>query len=311
MSEELVAGVAGAGVFGGHHACKYANSQNLRLGAIFDCDFGRAEALARRFGAKPYSELRPFLDAVDVVTVATPASSHYAIARDALESGCHVLVEKPIALALSHADRLIGIAKDKGLILQVGHQERFVFDAFGIFNRRERPRSIACVRRSPLTGRGEDVSVVFDLMVHDIDLVRRMGFSTPKSLVAYGAADEMDAKFSFASGVEVVFEASRLAPIRERRMTLAYDDGVLEIDFMKKTIVNTTKTPTITTFEDEALAIVDPLAFGVRSFLEAVRGQAAPVISGDDGRDALEWALMIEESASAAAEAGRRQSVRA
>lgn len=295
MSREIVAGVAGAGVFGSLHASKYLTSPDVRLAAVLDRDAGRAEALAEKCGARAFTDLKEFLNAVDVVTVATCASSHFNVARAALECGRHVLVEKPIALTLAHADRLIRIARERHLVLQVGHQERFVFDAFGIFGRRLRPRLVSCVRRNPVTGRGEDVSVVFDLMIHDIDLVRRMGFSDPVSLAAFGHADEADAKFTFADGATVTFEASRLASVRERRMTLDYGVGVVEIDFVNRKISNTTGVETAATFDHGGPALADPLGFGVARFLDAVRGVAPPAISGDDGRDALEWALMIEK----------------
>lgn len=294
VSREIVAGVAGAGVFGSHHAGKYLISPNVRLAAVLDRDAARAAALAEKCGARAYTDLKEFLGAVEVVTVAASASSHFSIARAALERGRHVLVEKPIALTLAHADRLIEIARERRLVLQVGHQERFVFDAFGIFGRRLRPRSVSCVRRNPVTGRGEDVSVVFDLMIHDIDLVRRMGFADPVSLSACGHADEADAKFVFADGATVTFEASRLAASRERRMTIDYGVGVVEIDFINRKISNTTGVETAATFDQGGPALSDPLGYGVARFLDAVRGDGPPAISGDDGRDALEWALMIE-----------------
>lgn len=312
MDREIAAGVAGAGVFGGHHAAKYASLPGVRLAAVFDTDAARAEAVAVQFGATAYLDYRAFLDAVDVVTVATPAASHYAIAREALESGRHVLVEKPIALSLSHADRLIDAARAGGLVLQVGHQERFVFDAFGLLDGRRPPRSAACVRRNPMTGRGEDVSVVFDLMIHDIDLMRRIGFVKPAAIEALGADHEIDARIVFADGTEATFEASRLAPSRERRMTLAYDDGVIEIDFVNRRISNTTPQATEATFDSDpdSFALRDPLGFGVARFIDAVQNGAVPAVTGDEGRDALEWALMVEEAARAA-EIAQRRSVRA
>lgn len=312
MSGEIAAGVIGAGVFGGHHAAKYAMLEGVRLAAVFDTDPAKAEAVAAQFGAKAARDFSEFLDAVDVVTVSTPASAHFPIARTALEAGKHVLVEKPIALNLAHADRLISIARDKGLILQVGHQERFVFDSFGLFQRRRAPKSATCIRRNPITGRGEDVSVVFDLMIHDIDLMRRIGFSAPVEIEALGADHEIDARFVFADGSEATFEASRLAPERERRMTLVYDDGVIEIDFINRTIANSTPTATRATFDSDpsSLALSDPLGFGVARFIDSVLNGAAPAISGDEGRDALEWALLVEEAA-LAAQSSQRRSVRA
>lgn len=312
MDQEIAAGVAGAGVFGGHHAAKYAALPGVRLAAVFDADPGRAAEIAARFGAKSFDDYREFLDAVDVVTVATPAGSHYAIAREALESGRHVLVEKPIALSLAHADRLIDAARAGGLVLQVGHQERFVFEAFGLLDGRRPPRRATCVRRNPMTGRGEDVSVVFDLMIHDIDLMRRLGFASPVAVEAFGADHEIDARIVFADGTEATFEASRLAPARERRMTLAYEDGTIEIDFVNRTIANSTPRATEATFDSDpnSFALKDPLGFGVARFLDAVRNGAAPAVSGDEGRDALEWALLVEAAALAVKPAARR-SVRA
>ena len=307
MPGQIVAGVAGAGVFGGHHACKYDGLPGVRLGGVFDREPDRAAALAKKFGARAFDDLDEFLSAVDVVTVATSASSHFAIARAALERGRHVLVEKPIALTLAHADRLIAAARERRLVLQVGHQERFVFDAFGIFGRRLRPRSVACVRRNPVTGRGEDVSVIFDLMIHDIDLVRRMGFANPVSLSAFGHGDEVDARLSFADRAEITFEASRLAPARERRMTIDYGVGVVEIDFINRRISNTTGIQIDATFDNGTPALADPLGYGVARFIEAVRGSAPTPISGDEGRDALEWALMIDAAVVAAAPLRKRQ----
>jgi predicted dehydrogenase len=298
----IAAGVAGAGVFGGYHAGKYAALPDVRLAGVFDVDPRRAEALAARYDAIAFSDFRAFLDAIDVVTVATPAASHYAIAREALESGRHVLVEKPIAMSIAHADRLIAIARERGLTLQVGHQERFIFDAFGLFGRTKRPRSVHCVRRNPRTGRGEDVSVVFDLMIHDIDIVRRLGLAEPVSIDAVGSEHETDARLAFADGAVATFEASRLAPQRERRMSLIYDDGLIEIDFVKRAIRNTTPDATHATFEDPqgSFALLDPLGYGVARFLDAARSAAAPAISGDDGRDALDWALRIDAATVAA-----------
>jgi predicted dehydrogenase len=308
----LKAGVVGAGVFGGHHALKYAALGGVDLVAIYDVDYPRAEALARRLGAAAYPNFKGFLDAVDLVTVATPASAHFSVARQALEAGRHVLIEKPIALRLSHADRLIQLSRERRLVLQVGHQERFVFEAFGLLDRTVRPRSISCVRRNPMTGRGEDVSVVFDLMIHDIDLVRSLGLCDPVSAAAIGDDDELDARLVFRDGATVAFEASRLARERERRMTIEYDDGAVEIDFISRSVANTTGRPH-KSFDNAAAhpAFADPLGYGVARFVEAAVSGGLPAVSGEDGRDALEWALMVEQAAADAMRPAARQSVRA
>ena len=134
MVEKLRGGVAGAGVFGGYHATKYTEVSGASLAAVFDVDQGRATDAASQRGADAFSDFDAFLDAVDLVTIAAPASYHADLAMRALKSGTHVLVEKPIALDLEAADLLIAEANSRQLILQVGHQERYVADAFGLLD---------------------------------------------------------------------------------------------------------------------------------------------------------------------------------
>lgn len=296
LVKHVVAGVAGAGVFGGHHAAKYAALPNVEIAAIFDIDADKAAALARRVGARAYTDIDEFLENIDAVTVAAPASAHFGIARRGLERGRHVLIEKPIALRLEDADRLIALASAGDLVLQVGHQERFVFEAFGILSRSKPPMSVRCVRAGPPTGRGDDVSVAFDLMVHDIDLIRRLDLGAPVAIAAAGGADALEAEIICERGTIVAMEASRLAPVRDRRMRLVYDDGLIEIDFVKRTVENTTPSPLTASFDDACPhpPLADPLGYGVACFIDAVRGLAPPPITGEEARAALEWALMIE-----------------
>lgn len=299
MAGDIIAGVAGAGVFGGYHARKYATLPGVRLGAVYDIDEERAAKLAGQFGATPYTDFTAFLKVVDAATIASPASTHYELARTALEAGRHVLIEKPIALRLDHADHIAKLASEGGLAVQVGHQERFVFEGFGILSRSRAPKSVICRRRNPATGRGEDVSVVFDLMIHDLDLVRRLGLGEARSVAAMGDADNIEAEIEFTGGASAIFEAGRGDERRDRRMTLVYEDGVIEIDFLKRSISNSTGAALSLSFEDGAVhpAFADPLGHGVARFIEAVRGEAPPAILAGEARDALEWALMIEGAA--------------
>jgi len=301
LSEHLVAGVAGAGAFGGHHARKYAALDGVKMGAVYDIDAARAEALAAGCGAIAYSDYKKFLDAVDIVTVAASATAHYPLARAALAAGKHALLEKPLATTLDHADQLIALAHRKGLVLQVGHQERFVADAFGVLARPVPPRSVWCQRHNPKTGRGEDVSVILDLMIHDLDLVQQLGLGGLVSVVARGDADDVEAELQFDSGAMAVLAASRIAPRPDRRMTFVYDDGVVELDFVNRTVGNTTSAPLAASFDEAASApaLTDPLGLSVSLFVEAVRNKSAPPISGEAGRNALEWALAIEQAACA------------
>lgn len=311
MVKHVVAGVAGAGVFGGYHAAKYAALPNVEFAACFDIDREKAAALARRVGGRAYTDLESFLDVVDAITVATPATTHYEIARRALERGRHVLIEKPIALRLEDADTLIAFASEKSLVLQVGHQERFVFDALGLFSRAKPPLSVRCVRANPPTSRCNDVSVAFDLLVHDLDLLRRLGLGRAVSVAASGDEDALEAEIACESGAVISLEASRLAAARDRRMNLVYDDGVIEIDFVSRTVSNTTPTPLRAAFDDASSlpALADPLGYGVARFIEAIAGGATPAISGEDARAALEWALMIDAALTDQASPGAGETI--
>src|SRR5262249_45303332 len=133
-----------------------------------------AKSAAERFGAKTFQSLSEFAMHVDIATISTPATTHYSVARQLIDAGVHVLVEKPLALSLEEADDLIVRARARGVTLQVGHQERFVLTATGILNREKAPRKIVCRRAGPWTGRCTDVGVVLDLMIHDLDLVHQL-----------------------------------------------------------------------------------------------------------------------------------------
>lgn len=297
------AGVAGAGVFGGYHAQKYAALDSVRLTAVYDIDAARARALARRFDAEPFNDYAAFLANVDVLTVAAPASAHYDLARQALIAGKSVLVEKPLALDLAHADELIALAARRGLTLQVGHQERFVAEALGLFAR-PRPQEVWCVRRNPPTGRGEDVSVAFDLMVHDLDLVRRLDLGALAAISASGGYDEATAELLFDSGARATLTASRVAAAPDRRMRILYTDGLVEIDFGARAVSGA---PLVGAFDEAAPALVDPLGYGVEKFVRAATTGGPPVIPGEAGRAALEWAMMIEAALAGNATQERRR----
>ena len=300
------AGVMGAGVFGGYHANKYAEADAADLVAIYDLDAERAAVAGAKHGCAGLSDLDAFLDAIDVVTVAAPAIAHGGLAKAALEAGKHVLVEKPIALSLDDADVLVALSEEKGRILQVGHQERYVFEAFGVLDRAARPTRIESRRLGPYSPRGTDVSVVMDLMIHDLDMARQLVEGAPVSVEAERTlqpgphSDRTRAELQF-DGCTVALEASRIAEARERDMRLVYEDGEIFIDFMNREIRNTTAEPLKRDFgsDDAPLSLKDPLAYGTTSFLKAVEEGARPIVCGRAGREALRLALAIEHAAGA------------
>ena len=303
------AGVAGAGVFGGYHAAKYAEAAGADLVAVFDADAARADALAARHGARGFADYDAFLGAVDCVTVASPATTHGRLAEAALAAGRHVLVEKPIAMSLPEADRVVAAARAGGLTLQVGHQERYVVDALGLLSR-GRPRRVESRRLNRFSGRAMDVSVVFDLMIHDLDLLARLTSGEPEILrvdarAAHGqAADRVAASLMFPDDTRAALAASRLAETPTRDLTLVYGDGTVHLDFLTRRATNTTNTPLAASLggEGRPRALADPLAYGTETFLAAIRSGDDPVVTGEDGRAALALALTIEERAVAALE---------
>ena len=303
MSRQLRAGVAGAGAFGGHHARKYASLPGITLTTVYDPDLGRAQGLAQGLGAEAVDELAALFARIDILTVASPAHTHAAVALAALAAGKPVYVEKPIATRIEDAEAMIARAAGAGLALACGLQERVVSQAMGLLNLPERPLSLEAVRRAPWNPRNTDVSCVLDLMIHDIDLAITLNPAEPLGVEAQGRTthgpflDEVACKVTLADGAVLRLEASRIAPERERRMRIVYPSGEVEIDFVTRAFRNTTPFALDEAFTDTP-AGKDPLGASVAAFVAAVRGEAArPAVTGEEAQRALELALAVEQAA--------------
>lgn len=298
MGEPLKGGVIGAGVFGGHHARKYAGAKGAVLSAVLDTHHpDRAAALAVPLGGRAFHKLDEFLEACDVVTVASPASVHVEGALAALRAGKPVYIEKPIAISLADADKIMAEAAKQNLIVACGHQERVVFQAMGLFDIPEQPLRLESIRHGTPSERSLDVSVVLDLMIHDIDLALSLTDAEPLTVEAEGNADAIRAEATFDDGFTAVFEASRIHDARERTMKIVYPSGVLEIDFVTREFRNTTGFPLNEAFT-ETPAGRDPLGTSVAGFVAAVRGKAPrPVVTGEEAARALDLALAVEQAA--------------
>ncbi len=303
MAETLRGGVIGAGVFGGHHARKYAGAPDATLAAIYDPHHpARAAELAEPLGAKAFTDLAEFLAAVDVVTIASPASVHAEGALAALAAGKPIYVEKPLAITLKDADRIIDAAAKQKLVVACGHQERVVFQAMGLFDIPEQPLLLESVRHGPPSERSLDVSVVLDLMIHDLDLALSLSAAEPMAVEAEGARDfsggwdRARAEVSFDDGFTAIFDASRMAPERKRSMKLVYPSGEFEIDFITREFRNTTGFPLNPDYA-ETPAVKDTLATSVQGFLAAVRGAAPrPIVTAAEAAKALDLALAVEQA---------------
>jgi predicted dehydrogenase len=293
----LKAAVIGAGVFGRLHAAKYRALPEIELIAIADPDAKARAAGAGGLKTAAVADWRELLGKVDLVSICSPAFTHAEIVRNFLQSGAHVLVEKPIATSVQQADQLIALARARGLVLTVGHQERYVLAKSGLLRFRETPVLIECVREGPWTGRGTDVSVILDLMIHDLDLVHSLIPAAVDAVHADGALvhgqspDHVTAEIAFANGARAKLTANRAATQRKRSLRLCYGDGgEIALDFLTRAVSNSTSAVL------GPLDLSDPLAESVSGFVAAVRAGAPVLVRPEEALRALATAIRIEES---------------
>ncbi|WP_371398015.1 Gfo/Idh/MocA family protein [Fretibacter rubidus] len=298
MDKTCKIGVAGAGVFGGYHAGKCAAHPRVDFIGIFDPNEIARTAGAAKHGVKAYADFADMLDDIDAVIIAAPASYHGDMVLAALRAGKHVLVEKPVATDVDTAKACIDLAADKGVVLQVGHQERFVARAIGLDKITARPRKITTERMGPFNPRGQDVSVTLDLMTHDLDLVLMIMGEMPErvdgqvAVVCTNHPDTADAVLHWRD-VTAHMRASRVAEAYSRKMTLEYASGTVNIDFNGKTLSHDTPFVLNVDFGADPSAS-DSLGAATDSFVRAILDGDAVVITGQDGLNAMRLALMID-----------------
>ena len=296
-------------MFGGYHANKYKQASGVDFIGIYDLDAERAEAAAAKFGGTAFSgdALDDFLSKIQVLTIATPAFAHASIALKALAAGVHVYSEKPLATLGEDGQAMVDLAAKNGLVLACGHQERAQFEAMGLYAVPEKPLRLEAVRNGTASARNLDVSVVLDLMIHDLDLALTLAgveaaaleaqarYRTDEGYKAVGA-DEVAAEVDFDSGFKAVFKASRMAAERERTMRLVYPSGEVNIDLLNQTFDNRTPFALNPDYAQADIA-KDPLGTSVFRFLDTVRGlRDKPLCSGEEALAALHLALAVDEA---------------
>jgi predicted dehydrogenase len=308
---KLRVGVVGAGHFGRFHALKVAAGTRSDLAGIADIDPARAAALAREAGgvAKSWPEL---LGESEAVVIATPAETHHFLAVEALQAGRHVLVEKPIAATLQQAEALAALAAERGLVLQVGHLLRYSAEHEAISTRMRRPLYIDCVRIAPFKPRGTDVSVILDLMIHDLDLVLALVDSPIESVDAVGAPvasayeDIANARVRFVNGCVATITASRISLKTERKMRLFSQEGYMSVDFAARKLMMIGRERGMPIpgsgggrIEEITWKEHDALAAEHAAFVAAVLDGAPVVVDAAAGTRALAAALAVSESMAA------------
>ncbi len=305
-SAALRTAVIGVGYLGKFHAQKFAEIPGADLVAVVDVDIEARERVAKDLGVDAIGDYRRLIGAVDAVSVAVPTPAHFEIARAFLDSGTHVLVEKPITETVEQAARLIEIARQRSAVLQVGHLERFNPAVRALKPLLHNPRFVESVRIAPYNVRGTDVDVVLDLMIHDIDLIQFIAGSPIERLEAVGAAvitdkpDVANARIRFESGCIANVTASRTSLKVERKIRIFQDACYFSADLHQKAVSVYRKSDTMNGPLNLPISIEqlecdddDALRLEIEAFLSAARDGASPMVTGEDGKQALETALDI------------------
>ncbi len=302
----LKTAVIGVGYLGKFHAQKFADIPGSELVAVVDVDEQIRESIATSLGVDAVGDYRKLIGAVDAVSVVVPTPAHFEIAEAFLESGTHVLVEKPITETVDQATRLIETARKRNAVLQVGHLERFNPAVRALKSLLDNPRFVESVRIAPFQDRGTDVNVVLDLMIHDIDLIQYIAGSPIERIEAVGAAvitdqpDVANARIRFESGCVANVTASRTSLKVERKIRIFQRACYFSADLHQKAVAVYRKGES--TLGDIRLPISieqlecddgDALRLEIESFLHAIRDGTAPLVSGEDGRQALQTATEI------------------
>jgi predicted dehydrogenase len=306
MSRLLKVAVIGVGHLGKWHADKYAGAAGCELVAVVDSNLDNARAIADDHGTAAYADYRDVIPLVDAISLVVPTSLHYKIAREFLEAGIHCLVEKPLSESVAEASELIEIATQRGLTLQVGHIERFNSVMIGIEKYINKPLFLESTRLAPFSLRASDVSVILDLMIHDIDIILDLVDSPLKQISASGIAvvsnsiDIANARLEFENNCVANVTASRISRKRERKLRIFQKDAYLAADFQHRILSVNRKGHSDNpagykdiVHEELRYDDNDALNLEVLDFIDAIRRQRRPLVNGEDGRRALETAIAI------------------
>jgi predicted dehydrogenase len=302
----LRAAVVGVGHLGRHHARILATIEGARLEAVVDVNEPRAREVAAAHGARALTSARALVGQVDLVSIATPTETHAEIATLFLEEGIPVLVEKPLARSVAEADAIIGAAARSGATLAVGHTERFNPAVMAARPAVHDPGFVEVHRLGTFPERSLDIDVVFDLMIHDLDLVLSIVQSEIASIEAVGVPvltdrfDIANARIRFASGCVANITASRISRDRTRKIRFFQRDAYISIDTGAKEaevyrlVRSADRRPAI---EGGKIPVPEgePLRNELQDFVDAVRFGRAPLVGGSDGRRAVALAAEITE----------------
>jgi len=307
MNDKIKVAVIGVGYLGEHHARIYSSMNDVVLVGVVDANKSRADEIAAKYSTRAFYDYRELPGDVQAVSIAVPTVLHHSVSLDCIKHNIDVLIEKPVTTTVDEADSLIKEARERSVLLQVGHIERFNSAYKHLLNYIGRPGFIETHRLGPYVGRGIDVDVILDLMIHDIDIILSIVRSDVVDVRALGVPvltnniDMANARLEFSNGCVANLTASRVSRERVRKIRIFQADTYITIDYAQQSMgiyrrIIENNIPKITG-EDTKLEKEEPLSSELASFINAVRNRSTPEVSGEDGREALRIAIRIREDA--------------
>lgn len=312
-TSKLKCAVIGVGYLGKFHAEKYFRLPQTELVAVCDHNIDQAKNIAEKYNVLAYNDYVKMLSELelDAVSIVVPTSLHYEVAEYCLQKNIHVLLEKPITTTVSEAEKLNVLAETKNLILQIGHLERFnsVVTELKANMHNQPPVFIEAKRMAPYKLRATDVSVILDLMIHDIDLVCYLANSSVVNIQAHGVKvvsptwDVVHARLEFANGCCANLIANRISPKAERCINLLQHEAYFIGDLDGKKLLISRKNPLPTATDGTTHMLVDEMQLEkndaileeIEAFAQSIHNKTSAIVSGYDGKKALEIALAIDE----------------
>jgi predicted dehydrogenase len=332
MSKPMRVGVAGTGSLGYHHARLLRGVEGVTFGGFYESNPERAATVAKELEITAHPTLDALLANVDALSIVTPTKFHHVVAKAALEAGKHLLIEKPITATIDEADELIALAKKNGVMVQIGHIERFNRAIRAALPHVDHPLFIDSDRLAPFNPRGSDVAVVLDLMIHDIDLLLTLTGAKVSAISAVGipvltpSIDIANARITFESGAVATITASRVSRDRMRKLRIFQRNGYLSLDlaagvgemYRLRTdmdlVALAKSAQSIEAFVERVPIDApegEPLKLELESFVAALRGETPIAVTAEDGRDALAVALRIVQEIERSLPAGHGASAAA
>ena len=315
MSSKLRVGVIGVGSLGQHHARNYSTMKNAELTAVVDVS-PKGKEIADKFGAEFFTDYEKIVDKVDAVSIVVPTTYHHKVAKFFLEHGKHVLLEKPMTATLAEAEDLIKLnekkSKEKPQVFQIGHIERFNVAIEKMREMKMVPILIEASRMGPFTARALDVSVILDLMIHDIDIILQLVDSDIKKISAIGvpiltdSIDMADVRLEFVNGTIAKVTASRVSPKRLRKIRIFERNAYISVDYIRQSmkiykvkegLPQGRKVSWTDMMELDTFPIVkkEPLAQELNSFVDAILNGKVPEVTARQAYQALKIVVEIEQ----------------